>query len=265
MGVQEGQVKIQDGILIDDSEGNSLEADLFLPPNDDVKRPAILFIHGGGWREGDRSQLRGYAILLARLGFVTLCTSYRLSTEAVWPAQIKDINCALSYLRKNSNSLGIDKERVGVSGNSAGGHLALMAATKIKKFGGQGYNNNESSYVKAVCAIYPPARIKKLDNTDPLDNAFLALMGEEAEQSDYDAASPINYINKHYVPTMLVHGSKDNVVSLRDSNDLYKKLLKYNIPAEMHIFSEEDHAFDGKNEYGRVVADLQSLFFLKYL
>ena len=72
MRVQEGQVKIQDGILIDDSEGNSLEADLSYPPNDDVKRPAILFIHGGGWREGDRSQLRGYAILLARLGFVTL-------------------------------------------------------------------------------------------------------------------------------------------------------------------------------------------------
>ena len=170
--VQKRQVKIQDGILIDDSKGSSLEADLFLPPNDDVKRPAILFIHGGGWREGDRSQLRGYAILLARLGFVTLCTSYRLSTEAVWPAQIRDINCALRYLRTHADNLGIDKERVGVSGNSAGGHLALMAATKIKKFGGQGYNNDESSHVKAVCAIYPPARIKKLDNTDPLDNAF---------------------------------------------------------------------------------------------
>ena len=265
MKIQEGQVKIHDGLAIGKAGDRDLEADLFLPPLDGSERPAILFVHGGGWREGDRSQLRGYAILLARLGFVTLCTSYRLSTEAVWPAQIKDINCALSYLRTNSDSLGIDKERVGVSGNSAGGHLALMAATKIKKFGGQGYNNNESSYVKAVCALYPPARIKKLDNTDPLDNAFLALMGEEAEQNDYDAASPINYINKHYVPTMLVHGSKDNVVSLRDSNDLYKKLLKYNIPAEMHIFSEEDHAFDGKNEYGRVVADLQSLFFLKYL
>ena len=176
MKIQEGQVKIKEGIQIRDSKSNSLEADLFLPPNDDIKRPAILFIHGGGWREGDRSQLRGYAILLARLGFVTLCTSYRLSTEAVWPAQILDVNSALRYLRINSDTLGVDKERVGVSGNSAGGHLALMAATKIKKFGGQGYNNNEPSYVKAVCAIYPPARIKKLHNTDPLDNAFLALM-----------------------------------------------------------------------------------------
>ena len=195
MKIQEGQVKIHDGIAIGMAGDRDLEADLFLPPLDGRKRPAILFVHGGGWREGDRTQLRGYAILLARLGFVTLCTSYRLSTEAVWPAQIQDINSALRYLRTHADNLGIDKERVGVSGNSAGGHLALMSATKIKKFGGQGYNNNESAHVKAVCAIYPPARIKKLDNTDPLDNAFLALMGGEAEQSDYDAASPINYIN----------------------------------------------------------------------
>ena len=64
---------------------------------------------------------------------------------------------------------------------------------------------------------------------------------------------------------MLIHGSKDNVVSLRDTNDLYEKLIENKVPAEIHIFSEEDHAFDGKNEYGRVVADLQGLFFLKYL
>jgi acetyl esterase/lipase len=265
MKIQEGQVKIKDRILVGKAGDRDLEADLFLPPIDTKERPAILIVHGGGWREGDRTQLRGYAILLARLGFVTLSTSYRLSSEAIWPAQIQDVNCALRYLRANSDSLGIDPERIGISGNSAGGHLALMAASQIKRFEGQGGHTNESSHVKAVCAIYPPARIKKLDNTDPLDNAFLALMGEKAEQSDYDAASPINYINKYYVPTMLIHGSKDNVVSLRDTNDLYKKLLKYNIPAEIHIFSEEDHAFDGKNEYGRVIADLQGLFFLKYL
>ena len=265
MKIQEGQVKIKDRILVGKAGDRDLEADLFLPPIDTKERPAILIVHGGGWREGDRTQLRGYAILLARLGFVTLSTSYRLSSEAIWPAQIQDVNCALRYLRANSDSLGIDPERIGISGNSAGGHLALMAASQIKRFEGQGGHTNESSHVKAVCAIYPPARIKKLDNTDPLDNAFLALMGEKAEQGDYDAASPINYINKYYVPTMLIHGSKDNVVSLRDTNDLYKKLLKYNIPAEIHIFSEEDHAFDGKNEYGRVIADLQGLFFLKYL
>ena len=265
MKIQEGQVKIKDRILVGKAGERDLEADLFLPPIHTKDRPAILIVHGGGWREGDRTQLRGYAILLARLGFVTLSTSYRLSAEAVWPAQIQDINCALRYLRANSESLGIDSERIGISGNSAGGHLALMAGAKNKTFEGQGGNNNESSHVKAICAIYPPARIKKLDNTDLLDNAFLALMGGEAKQSDYDKASPINYINKDYVPTMLIHGSKDNVVSLQDTNDLYEKLIANKVPSEIHIFSEEDHAFDGKNEYGRVVADLQSLFFLKYL
>ena len=265
MKIQHGQVKIKDGIVIGKAGSRALEADLFLPPIDTKERPAILIVHGGGWREGDRKQLRGYAILLARQGFVTLSTSYRLSAEAVWPAQIQDVNCALRYLRANSESLGIDSERIGISGNSAGGHLALMAGAKNKTFEGQGGNNNESSRVKAICAIYPPARIKKLDNTDPLDNAFLVLMGEEAKQSDYDKASPINYINKDYLPTMLIHGSKDNVVSLRDTNDLYEKLIANKVPSEIHIFSEEDHAFDGKNEYGRVVADLQSLFFLKYL
>ena len=265
MKIQEGQVKIKDRILVGKAGERDLEADLFLPPIHTKDRPAILIVHGGGWREGDRTQLRGYAILLARLGFVTLSTSYRLSAEAVWPAQIQDINCALRYLRANSESLGIDSERIGISGNSAGGHLALMAGAKNKTFEGQGGNNNESSHVKAICAIYPPARIKKLDNTDLLDNAFLALMGGEAKQSDYDKASPINYINKDYVPTMLIHGSKDNVVSLQDTNDLYEKLIANKVPSEIHIFSEEDHAFDGKNEYGRVVADLQGLFFLKYL
>ena len=265
MKIQEGEVKIHDNVVIGKAGDRSLEADLFLPPIDSKERPAILIVHGGGWREGDKTQLRGYAILLARLGFVTLSTSYRLSTEAVWPAQIQDVNCALRYLRASSDSLDIDPERIGISGNSAGGHLALMAGAKNKKFEGQGGNNNESSHVKAVCAIYPPARIKKLDNTDPLDNAFLALMGGEAKQSDYDKASPINYINKDYVPTMLIHGSKDNVVSLRDTNDLYEKLIANKVPSEIHIFSEEDHAFDGKNEYGRVIADLQGLFFLKYL
>jgi len=265
MEIQEGQVRIHDNIIIGKAGNRSLEADLFLPPIDLKQRPAIVIVHGGGWREGDKKQLRGYAILLARLGFVTLSTSYRLSTEAVWPAQIQDVNCALRYLRANLESLGIDSERIGISGNSAGGHLALMAGAKNKTFEGQGGNNNESSHVKAICAIYPPARIKKLDNSDPLDNAFLALMGGEAKQSDYDKASPINYINKDYVPTMLIHGSKDNVVSLRDTNDLYEKLIANKVPSEIHVFSEEDHAFDGKNEYGRVIADLQGLFFLKYL
>ena len=125
--------------------------------------------------------------------------------------------------------------------------------------------NEVCSEVKAVCAIYPPAQIRRYENSDPIIDAYRALMGESANQQDYDWASPILQIKNDFPPTMLVHGSTDSVVSLSDSVDLYEKLTNLGIPTELHIFSEEDHAFDAKSGHGRSVAELQNLFFKKYL
>jgi len=259
-------VEIRDNIKIGIAGNRDLKADLFIPPGDENKRPAIVIVHGGGWREGDEKQLRGYGILLAREGFVCICTSYRLSTEATWPAQIQDVNCAIRYMKANSEDLSLDPNRIGVTGNSAGGHLSLMAALKNydKNFDGEGGNNHVDSDVKAVCAIYPPARIVKYDNSDPIIDAYKMLMGD-AGQEEYDKASPLLQIKSDFPPTMLIHGSSDSVVKLEDSTDLYKKLREENIPTELHIFSEEDHAFDSVRSYGRSVAELQNLFFKKYL
>ena len=267
MKIQQGRVSIKEGIVIGEGGGRSLEADIFLPPLEEKNRPAVLFIHGGGWIEGDRSQLRGYGILLARLGFVCMCNSYRLSNESIWPAQIQDVNCAIRYLRANATDLGLDPDRIGVSGNSAGGHLSLMAAATNydQIFEGEGGSNEVSSKIKAVCAIYPPTTIRQLEMLNPLENAFLMLMGKEAKKEDYDKASPLNYVTEDYPPCMLIHGSTDSVVRLKDSTKFYEKLIEFNRPASLHIFSEEEHAFDGEPDYGRAIADLQALFFLKYL
>ena len=267
MKIQQGRVSIKEGIVIGEGGGKSLKADIFLPPVEEKNRPAVLFIHGGGWIEGDRSQLRGYGILLARLGFVCMCNSYRLSNESIWPAQIQDVNCAIRYLRANATDLGLDPERIGVSGNSAGGHLSLMAAATNydQIFEGEGGSNEVSSEIKAVCAIYPPTTIRQLEMLNPLENAFLMLMGKEAKKEDFDKASPLNYVTEDYPPCMLIHGSTDSVVRLKDSTKFYEKLIEFNRPASLHIFSEEEHAFDGEPDYGRAIADLQALFFLKYL
>ena len=267
MKIQQGRVSIKEGIVIGEGGGKSLKADIFLPPVEEKNRPAVLFIHGGGWIEGDRSQLRGYGILLARLGFVCMCNSYRLSNESIWPAQIQDVNCAIRYLRANATDLGLDPDRIGVSGNSAGGHLSLMAAATNydQIFEGEGGSNEVSSKIKAVCAIYPPTTIRQLEMPNPLENAFLMLMGKEAKKEDYDKASPLNYVTEDYPPCMLIHGSTDSVVRLKDSTKFYEKLIEFNRPASLHIFSEEEHAFDGEPDYGRAIADLQALFFLKYL
>ena len=265
--IQQGRVSIKEGIVIGEGGGRSLEADILLPPLEEKNRPAVLFIHGGGWIEGDRSQLRGYGILLARLGFVCMCNSYRLSNESIWPAQVQDVNCAIRYLRANATDLGLDPNRIGVSGNSAGGHLSLMAAATNydQIFEGVGGSNEVSSEIKAVCAIYPPTTIRQLEMLNPLENAFLMLMGKEAKKEDFDKASPLNYVTEDYPPCMLIHGSADSVVRLKDSTKFYEKLIEFNRPASLHIFSEEEHAFDGEPDYGRAIADLQALFFKKYL
>ena len=267
MKIQQGRVSIKEGIVIREGSGRSLKADIFLPPLEEKNRPAVLFIHGGGWIEGDRSQLRGYGILLARLGFVCMCNSYRLSNESIWPAQVQDVNCAIRYLRANATDLGLDPNRIGVSGNSAGGHLSLMAAATNydQIFEGEGGSNEVSSEIKAVCAIYPPTTIRQLEMLNPLENAFLMLMGKEAKKEDFDKASPLNYVTEDYPPCMLIHGSTDSVVRLKDSTKFYEKLIEFNRPASLHIFSEEEHAFDGEPDYGRAIADLQALFFKRYL
>jgi len=190
-----------------------------------------------------------------------------LSQEALWPAQIQDINCAIRFLRANSKQFDLDPERIGVTGNSAGGHLSLMSAISSydDKFEGKGGFNDISSSVKAVCAIYAPTSIKLLTHINPLDNAFLLLMGDKAELPDYAAASPINYIDKSFPPCMLIHGSSDSLVKLKDSTKFYEKLISNNVPAELHIYAEEEHAFDVKPSFGRNIADLQAIFFNKFL
>ncbi len=260
-------VEIKDDLIIGKNGDQDLTADLFIPSEGTENGAAIVFVHGGGWREGDKAQLRGYGILLAREGFVCLCTSYRLSQEALWPAQIQDVKCAIRYMRTNAENLKIDPNRIGVSGNSAGGHLSLMAGLNSydPNFEGEAGCNEVSSKVKAICAIYPPAQIRKYDNSDPIIDAYKALMGKDAEQVDYDKASPLLQIRKDFPPTMLIHGSTDSVVDLSDSTDIYKRLVDLGVPSELHIYSEEEHAFDSQSGYGRSVAELQNLFFKKYL
>ena len=257
-------VKVEEDVLIGKAGERDLLGDLFLPPEKNLKKPAIVIIHGGGWMEGDKNQLRGYGILLSRLGFVCLCASYRLSQEAKWPSQIEDIKCAIRYLKANSKELGVDPERIGVTGNSAGGHLALMCASEDTKLEGQGGNLEFDSKVKAICALYPPTLIREEVPEGKL-NAFALLMGETASSADYVKASPIKQDLSSFPPCLLIHGSQDKVVPLSESDDFYDELQKNKRTAEIHVYADEDHAFDSQKSLGRNVADIQGIFFLKYL
>ncbi|MDP2291662.1 MAG: alpha/beta hydrolase [Actinomycetota bacterium] len=254
---QEGRVTVEDDVVFGSGGGRDLKCDVFLPPQEGSARPAILLVHGGGWMQGDRSQLRGYGIQLARYGFVCVASEYRLSGEAVWPAQIHDVKAALRWMRANADRYGIDPARIAVSGNSAGAHLALMLAGLADgEMEGDGGNAGVATDVAAVVAIYPPTELRVTHPRDPIG----LLLGGTVDRDVEDAASPLAYVHPGYPPTMLVHGNADEVVPVEASFAMYHALVSAGAPCDLHVFHGEPHAFDAAPAFGRQVADLIAQF-----
>jgi len=254
---QDGRVSVEHDVVFGQGAGRDLRCDVFLPPEQGATRPGILLVHGGGWVQGDRSQLRGYGIQLARYGFVCVASEYRLSGESVWPAQIHDVKAALRWMRANANRYGIDPARIAVSGNSAGAHLALMlAGLSAGEMDGDGGNPGVASGVAAVVAIYPPTQLRVTHPQDPIG----LLLGGKVEREVEDGASPLAYVRPGYPPTMLVHGNADEVVPVEASFAMYHALVTAGAACDLHVFHGEPHAFDAQPAFGRQVADLIAQF-----
>jgi len=256
-------VVIKENIVFATTGERDLHCDVYSPPNKTEAMPAILLLHGGAWFSGDKTQLKAYAIQLARYGFVCVCSEYRLIGEAIWPAQIYDAKAAVRWMRASANDLGIDPEKICVSGNSAGGHLALVigGSSDVVELEGQGGHAEFKSSVSAVSAIYAPAEIKLEHNPTVIG----ALLGKDAGEKEELQASPSTYVNKSYPPTILVHGSKDELVPHESSWRLYHLMEENDVPAELHLYQGLPHAFDMNRDYYRQIADMITLFFTRHV
>jgi acetyl esterase/lipase len=252
-----GRVTIENDVVFGKGGGRDLKCDIYHPPNTATSRPGLLLIHGGGWRTGDRSQLRYYGIQLARYGFVGVACEYRLTGEALWPAQIQDVKAALRWMRANAGKLGIDAEKICVTGNSAGAHLALMLGCETPEFEGQGGSPDVSSDCAAITAVYPPTNLNRVGSNE----RYGFLFGKEAGEEVALKASPIHYADKPFPPTLLIHGNADTVVPPSESFNMYEVLKKAGADVELHMFDGAPHAFDRLAEYARVCVQLMLIFF----
>ena len=179
--------------------------------------PLIIMLHGGSWVGGSRKDLADLNYYLASLGYIVAAPSYRFAPEHPFPAATEDVNAAIDYLKKNAATLAIDPTRIVLIGRSAGGQLALQSA----------YTKADPS-IKGVAALYAPSdqRWGWEHPTNPrVYDSFAALRtflnGEPSQIPDaYKASSPINYIGPHTVPTLLVHGGMDPLVSVQQSQRL---------------------------------------------
>lgn len=251
---ESGRVTIDEGVVFGSGGGRDLRCDVFTPPGDVRDAPAVLLVHGGGWRQGDRTQLRGYGILLGREGYLCVASEYRLVQESPWPAQIEDVRTALRWMRSNATQLGIDPDRIAIEGNSAGAHLALMAAG----------DQQEGAEVAAAVAIYAPTLFAHEGR--PRGAVPLAALVDGGGTADVATqASPLSLVTPAFPPTMLVHGSADELVPLAASLVMYEALAGAGVPTELHLYAEQAHAFDADPRFGRQVAAEMLLFLNRYV
>ncbi len=133
----------------------SLTLDLYLPENCSEKVPVVVWIHGGGWRSGNKNSPEG--LWLVQHGFAVASISYRLSSEAIWPAQIDDCRAAIRFLRANAETYGLNSEKFAVWGSSAGGLLASLLGTSDEKI-----KETHSSKIQAVINWFGPTDLLTL-------------------------------------------------------------------------------------------------------
>ena len=256
------RVTTREGVIFGTGGGRDLRCDIYEPPASVKNGIGVLLIHGGGWSSGDRSQLKGYGVLLGRRGYTCIASEYRLTGEALWPAQIEDVKCAIRYVRANAADLGIDPDRLVISGNSAGGHLSLMAGGAIAEssFEGSGGNDGVSSSVAAVISFYPPTGLDRRSW-----GGLPALFGKGANEETLKGASPLSYATASFPPTLLIQGNKDEVVPAAESTRMYEALDAAGVPVELHMFANQPHGFDADPKLGRHCADIMLSFMDRFV
>ncbi|NDC63201.1 MAG: alpha/beta hydrolase [Planctomycetia bacterium] len=212
--------------------------DVYLPRKraDDKPLPVVAMVHGGGWAAGDRKGFIGNAIALVRTGsYAAVAVGYRLSNEAKWPAQIHDCKAAIRWIRGHAAELGLDPDRIGVTGGSAGGHLSLMlgltGGTKALD-GSIGDCTDQPSGVACVVNYCGPSDLATSllvgEKKQVPDSAVAALMGGDPSTINARAreASPLTYVTKDAPPVLTLHGTKDERVDFRHAEMIDEALKK---------------------------------------
>jgi acetyl esterase/lipase len=228
----------------------ALKADLALPTGEGPF-PAVVCLHGGGWTSGDRKQMLQTIDVLARRGYVAVAPDYRLAPGHRFPACVEDCKAAVRWLRANAGKYRVDPRRIGAVGLSAGGHLACMLAVTTPADGleGAGGNSDRSSAVQAVVCFAGPLDLtaEELWTKEVLKHNLEPLLGGPPRRNLdlYRKASPMHYSPVAAPPALLVHGSDDKVVPVRQAHALAEQLRARGGKAEVVVLDGEGHTWNG--------------------
>lgn len=261
------QVTVREGVPFGRGGDHELACDVFTPPGLTAPAPGVLLVHGGGWRAGDRAQMRAYGIQLAVRGFVCVSSSYRLVPTAHWPAPIEDVNAAIRYVRANAAELGIDPSKLAAVGASAGAHLVLLAAgtAGLAELQGQGGHPGIDTSLAAVVGIFAPTVIAPRGQRPSGSVPGTVLLEDGDDERTARLASPIAHVTPSYPPTLLLHGTADKVVPPSASMRMYEALTEAGVPVDLHMVAEQPHGYVAQRDYHRLSCDQITVFLRRYL
>lgn len=219
--------------------------DLYLPAESTGPRPGLIFIHGGAWSGGEREVYHYYTKRLAQQGYVAATISYRLSGVAPFPAAVHDCKCAVRWMRAMADKYLIDPQRISVLGGSAGGHLAMMVGySDDPELEGDGGHAGISSRVASVVNFYGPSDLttEAARTADPVRK----FLGGPFDQRTtlYEQASPLRHVDANDPPTLIIHGTLDELVAIDQSDRLAERLHQQGVPFAYDRLTGWPHTLD---------------------
>lgn len=221
-------------------DGVALKMDVYYPAENNGRFPVLMYVHGGGWHKGDKEQGAGALDMpqLQEAGFLVVAVNYRLAPEYQFPAMIEDVKCAVRSLRAHADEYNLDPNRIGAWGGSAGGHLVSMLGTTDASAGFDvGEYLEYSSRVQAVVDMFGPAdlTVDFAEDSETVRTAF----------GDFNLAlaSPVTYATADDPPFLILHGEKDTLVPIEQSEVLLAALQAAGVPAELVPVKNAAHGF----------------------
>jgi acetyl esterase/lipase len=238
------RVRSENDVVFATVSDTPLKLDLAMPIEGTGPFPAVVCLHGGGWVGGERKQMSQTVAVLARRGYVAVAPDYRVAPTHRFPACFDDCRSAVRWLRTNGGKYHVDPARIGAVGLTAGGHLACLLGVADSGDG------PDSSRVQAVVSFAGPTDLtdETLHIPEVLKGNLIPLLGgTPREQPDaYRKASPISYpLTRTPPPVLLVHGSDDKVVPVRQVQAFAEKLKRSGGNARVVVLQGEGHTWSG--------------------
>jgi len=221
-------------VVIRKDENYTLYMDFYTDENDDnKKKPCVMWIHGGAWcvKELTRKYIPQEFKKWVDAGYMVASCEYRLSQEAIWPAQIEDCRYSFKYLQDNADELGIDKDNIFIWGESAGGHLTAFLA-----------NDGEAA---GACIWYPPVYFKDIPAGTVEAEWIELLVGSPDYNSEENRQkiSPLFTVNRNTCPCLIMHGDVDELVNISQSEMLVELMEKNDVDVTFVTVPEQGHGF----------------------